>query len=113
MNVCLSMSSILQNSVHVLVKTVDSYVVVVAVGAFHRIHAIQEILMGRIWSGEVFEVHSDPVHEIATSLGPQTSTAFLFSHAFSGWDTNSSFKGKGKKSFSMEKNAQLDSSFNE
>jgi hypothetical protein len=40
-----------------------------------------------------------PIHEIANSLGPQASTAYLFFHSFSGCDTTSSLHGKGKKSF--------------
>jgi hypothetical protein len=80
----------------VLIKTVDSDVVVIAIGAFNRINNLLELW---IEFGVGKHLKYIPIHEIANSLGPQTSTAFLFFHAFSGCDTTSSFKGKGKKSF--------------
>ncbi|CAB4001311.1 Hypothetical predicted protein [Paramuricea clavata] len=80
----------------ILVKTVDSDDVVIALSAFHKIPGLQELWL-------VFGVRKHlrfiPIHEIANSLGPQTSTAYLFFHLFSGCDTTSSLHGKGKKSF--------------
>ena len=40
-----------------------------------------------------------PIHDLTTRLGPNKSKGLLFFHAFSGCDTVSGFRGKGKKSF--------------
>ena len=40
-----------------------------------------------------------PIEQIARSLGPDQSLAFLFFHAFSGCDTTSSLLGKDEKNF--------------
>ena len=40
-----------------------------------------------------------PIHDLAASLGPKESKSLLYFHAFSGCDTVSGFRGKGKKSF--------------
>ena len=80
----------------ILIKTVDSDVVVIAVGMIKRVQGILELW---IEFGVGKHLKYIPVHELANSLGPQVSTAFLFFHAFSGSDTTSSFNGKGKKSF--------------
>ena len=77
----------------ILVKTIiDSQVVVIALSAIHRIPSLQELWLE-------FEVGKHLrfilIHEITNSLGPQTSTAYLFFHPFSGWDTTSSFHRKG------------------
>ena len=40
-----------------------------------------------------------PVHDLCAHLGPEKSKGLLFFHAFSGCDTVSGFRGKGKKSF--------------
>ena len=80
---------------HVLIKTVDSDVVVIALGAFHRIRSLQEPW---IEVGVRKHLRYIPIHEMAMSLGPQSAIAFLFYHTFSGCDTTSSLKGKGKVS---------------
>ena len=80
----------------ILVKTVDSDVVVIALSAFHRIRGLQELWLE---FGVGKHLKYIPIHEIATSLGPQMSTAYLFFHSFSGCDTTSSIQGKGKASF--------------
>jgi hypothetical protein len=85
-----------ENCPRILVKTVDSDVVVIALSAFHRTHSLQELW---IEFGVGKHLKYIPIHEIATSLGPQTSTAYLFFHSFSGCDTTSSVQGKGKTSF--------------
>ena len=71
-------------------------VVVIALSAFHRIHGLRELWLE---FGVGKHLKYIPVHEIAVSLGRQTCNALLFFHAFSGCDTTSSLKGKGKKSF--------------
>ena len=40
-----------------------------------------------------------PIHDLSAHLGPEKSKGLLFFHAFSGCDTVSGFRGKGKKSF--------------
>ena len=82
---------------HILVKTVDSDVVVIALSAFHRIPSLQELW---IEFGVGKHLKFLPIHEIANSLGPQACTAYLFFHSFSGCDTTSTLHRKGKKSFS-------------
>ena len=56
----------------ILVKTVDSDVVVIALSTFHRIPSVQEV-----WNQFGVGKHLKflPIHEIANSLGPQASTA--------------------------------------
>ena len=81
----------------ILVKTVDSDVVVIALSTFHRIPSLQELWIA---FGVGKHLKFLPIHEIANSLGPQASTAYLFFHSFSGCDTTSTLHGKGKKSFS-------------
>ncbi|CAB4022060.1 Hypothetical predicted protein, partial [Paramuricea clavata] len=68
----------------ILVKTVDSDVVVIALSAFHRIPGLQELWL-EFGVGKHLRFIS--IHEIANSLGPQASTAYLFFHSFSGSDT--------------------------
>jgi hypothetical protein len=60
----------------VLVKTVDSDVVV-ALGAFHRIHDLQKLWL-KFGVGKHLNYAYIPIHEIATSIGTQISTAFPF-----------------------------------
>jgi hypothetical protein len=62
----------------VLIKTVDSdVVVVVALAAFHRIHDLQELWL-KFGVGKHLKYVYIPIHEIATSIGTQISTAFPF-----------------------------------
>ena len=79
-----------------LIKTVDSDVIIIAVAAFHRIRGLTELW---VEFGVGKSLRFIPVHEIASGLGKAKSNAFLFFHAVSGCDTNSSVAGKGKKSF--------------
>ena len=74
----------------ILIKTVDSDVVVIALSAFHRIHGLRELWLE---FGVGKHLKYIPVHEIAVSLRRQTCNALLFFHAFSDCDTTSSLKG--------------------
>ena len=58
---------------HILVKTVDSDVVVITLSAFHRIRGLQELWLE---FGVGKHLKYIPIHEIATSLGPQMSSHF-------------------------------------
>ena len=79
-----------------LVKTVDSDVVVIALSVFHRIPNLTELWI-EYGVGKAMEFI--PIHEISDSLGPLVSEAHFFFHAISGCDTTSSFAGKAKISF--------------
>lgn len=78
----------------VLIKTVDTDVVVLAVA--HR----QRISCDELWiafgTGKHFRYIA--AHEIADNLGPEKATALPVFHAITGCDTTSAFAGKGKKS---------------
>ena len=79
----------------ILIKTVDSDVVTIAISVFHKLPLLNELWIefGTGKSGKFI-----PVHEIAAKMGKATSKALLFFHALSGCDT-SSLSRKGKKSF--------------
>ena len=64
--------------------------------AFHRIRGLTELWVG---FGVRKSLRFIPVYKIASGLGKAKSNAFLFFHAVSSCDTNSSVAGKGKKSF--------------
>ncbi|CAB3981604.1 Hypothetical predicted protein, partial [Paramuricea clavata] len=82
----------------VLVRTVDTDVVVILVGTFHNLAAVQPLL--DIWvafgTGKNYRFYS--INAICASLGEPRSRALPVFHAFSGCDTTSAFNGKGKKS---------------
>ena len=82
----------------VLVRTVDTDVVVILVGTFHNLAAVQPLL--DIWvafgTGKNYRFYN--INAICASLGEPRSCALPVFHAFSGCDTTSAFNGKGKKS---------------
>lgn len=89
----------LQNgSLTVLVRTVDTDVVVILVGKFRQLKEVQENL--DVWvafgMGKTFSFIS--INEICHSLGETKSCYLPLFHAISGCDTTSAFYGKGKKS---------------
>ena len=79
-----------------LIKIVDSDVVVIAVSIFHRITGIQEL-----WIEYGLEKYLKyiPIHQLASVMGTVQCEAFLFFHAISGCDRTSSVHGKAKKTF--------------
>ncbi|KAL9982987.1 hypothetical protein ACROYT_G005105 [Oculina patagonica] len=83
----------------VQVRTVDTDVVVVLVGAIHKV--LQSHPLADIWIafgvGKSYKLHS--VDAIYNILGASKSKALLMFHALCGCDTTSSFRGKGKRSF--------------
>ena len=81
----------------ILIKTVDSDVVVIAVSVFYRIPGLNELW---IEFGTGKSLKFIPVHEIAIKIGEAKSYALPFFHPLSGCDTTASVAGKGKKSFS-------------
>ena len=80
----------------VLVKTVDSDIVVIALYAYQHIQNLNELW---IEFGVGKSLQFIPIHEISNGLGPSVCNAYLFFHSFSGCDTTSSCSGRGKKSF--------------
>ena len=82
----------------VLVRTVDTDVVVILVGKFGRL--IEERSDADIWiafgMGKHFTFIS--VNKICTSLGETRARCLLVFHALTGCDTTSAFVGKGKHS---------------
>ena len=77
----------------VLLRTVDTDVVVIAIAVS------QTLSTSELWIafGVGKNLRFLPVHEIASSLGPEKSKALPMFHAITGCDTVSSFSGKGKK----------------
>ena len=77
----------------VLIRTVDTDVVALAVAAF------QELNLDHIWiafgTGRHFRYI--PAHSIATGIGDSKAKALPVFHAYTGCDTISSFGGRGKK----------------
>ena len=85
-----------ENYKSILIKTVDSDVVTIAISVFHNLPMLNELW---IEFGTGKSLKFIPVHEIAAKMGKVTSQAFLFFHALSGCDTTSSLSRKGKKLF--------------
>ncbi|CAC5367122.1 unnamed protein product [Mytilus coruscus] len=77
----------------IMIRTVDTDVVVIAVSAVHKLN-ITSLWMA-FGVGKNFKYI--PVHEIALHMGPSKSHALLFFHAFSSCDQVSSFSNRGKK----------------
>lgn len=77
----------------ILLRTVDTDVVVLAVAATAKID-IQELWVA-FGTGQHFRYI--PAHKIAASLGPDKSQALPIFHAYTGCDTVSSFSTRGKK----------------
>lgn len=80
----------------ILLRTVDTDVVVLAVAAAAKLSTISDLeLWVAFGTGKHFRYI--PVHEIAACIGPQRSEALPLFHAYTGCDTVSSFAGRGKK----------------
>ena len=81
------------------VRTVDTDVVVVLIGVFHKLLLSQP--KADIWVafgvGKNYRLYS--INALSTSLGTKRSQALPMLHTISGCDTTSAFWGKGKKSF--------------
>ena len=79
----------------VMIRTVDTDVVVLAVASFGDICNLQELWIA-FGTGKDFRYI--PIHEIVSSIGPQKARGLLFFHAFTGCDTTAYFANYGKKS---------------
>ena len=92
------MHALEQGMKSVLVRTVDTDVIVILVGVCAMLATIQP--SADIWvafgTGKNYTLYS--IVHICASLGHHKSQALPVFHAFTGCDTTSSFRGKGKKS---------------
>lgn len=79
---------------NLLVRTVDSDVVIILVGLFSHFHPDTNIWVA-FGTGKFFRYFH--INTICQTLGSERSKALLFFHAFTGSDTTSQFLGKGKK----------------
>ena len=79
-----------------LLRTVDTDVVVLAVAATAKLSTISDLeLWVAFGTGKHFRYI--PIHEIVACLGPERSEALPLFHAYTGCDTVSAFAGRGKK----------------
>jgi hypothetical protein len=79
----------------ILIRTVDTDVVVLAIACFHRLSVPVSELWVAFGAGK--HLRYLPIHLLATLLGSDRSCALPFFHAFTGCDTVSCFTGRGKK----------------
>ena len=77
----------------VLIKTVDSDIVIIAIVAFKKISSIKELRFG---FGKRKSIKFIPLYEIVSHLGELTLTGLSFCHILSTCDTTSSISGKRK-----------------
>ena len=78
----------------ILIRTVDTDVVVLAVWMAQELHEAVDELWLAIGTGKSFRYIA--AHKLAVSLGPDKSKALPVFHAITGCDTVSSFAGRGK-----------------
>ena len=76
----------------------DSDIVILSIAFFEKLKTLG---LEKLWVsfGTSKNRRWFPIHDLTTRLGPNKSKGLLFFHAFSGCDTVSGFRGKGKKSF--------------
>ena len=82
----------------ICVKTVDSDVMVILVGLFYKIKRSENV--GNIWLeyGTGTNLRFFNVRDLYNSVGETKARGLLFFHAFTGSDTTSALRNKGKKS---------------
>ena len=78
----------------VMIRTVDTYVVVLAGAHFQGLPNMEHLWIS---FGTDKDFRYIPIPEIASALYPQMAKAFFF-HAFTGCDVTSYFTNRGKKS---------------
>ena len=80
-----------------IIKANDTDILVIAVSV---LTALQSIGLQNMWLafGQGANARWIPVHEIVSAIGSQKASGILYFHAFTGCDTVSAFRGKGKKS---------------
>ena len=80
------------------VRTVDTDVVVILAGIFHELVETQPLADIWIAFGKSKNYRFYNIADICAHIGEHKSRALPFFHAFTGSDTTSAFRGKGKKS---------------
>ena len=83
-----------QGYTKVMIRTVDTGVVVIAVAKFLQI-GLKELWVA---FGSSKNYRHIEVHQIVSGIGAEKSQALAFFHAFTGCDTVSFFSNRGKKS---------------
>ncbi|KAK3885071.1 hypothetical protein Pcinc_010725 [Petrolisthes cinctipes] len=84
-----------QQMTSVLIKACETDVLIVAVNVFAT---FQDAGMEMLWDefGHGQFIKWLPIYDIVVNLGPDKSSGMLFFHAFTGCDILSAFRGKGK-----------------
>lgn len=87
--------AVLQGSKTVMVKANDTDIVVIAISTFP---ILQSLGLVELWVafGQGQNLRWISVHDLCQFLGQEKSTGMSFFHAFTGCDTVSAFRGKGK-----------------
>ena len=88
--------AVIEGARRITLKVNDTDILVIAIAMFPllQLDGLQELWVD---FGSSSNRKLIPVHLIATSLGQERCDALLFLHAFSGCDTVSAFRQKGKK----------------
>ena len=81
----------------IMLRTVDTDVVVICLGKFHNLKASFPDLEIWIKFGSGKDIRNIHVNALCESLGKPKSRSMPFFHALTGSDTTSAFKGKAKK----------------
>ena len=93
--IILHVADMARNGVHkVLIRTIDTDVLVLCIAFYHRIQGLQELWLG---FGRSNTFRYIPVHVISRRLGLPKCKALLGFHAFTGCDSVSAFYGITKK----------------
>jgi hypothetical protein len=82
----------------VVVRTVDTDVIVILIGKYHHLKSIKPSLDLWVAFGMGRNFSFIRINDVCTGLGEERSRSLPVFHALSGCDTTSSFYGKGKKS---------------
>jgi hypothetical protein len=82
----------------VLVRTVDTDVIVILIGIFHDLLVVHSSAEIRVAFGMGKKYRFYHINAICRNLAESKSRALPVFHAYSGCDTTSAFIGKGKKS---------------
>ena len=79
------------------VRTVDTDVVIILIGNFHELNLKYQLQDVSIIFGTCRNIKIFSIKTICTQLGEDTSKALPFFHSFTGCDTTSFFRDKGKR----------------
>lgn len=84
-----------KNHQSIMIKTVDSDIVIIALHAFFTLNLDQLWVDYGVGKNRRFLA----IHDLAIQLGEEMCAGILFWHSFTGCDTVSAFAGHGKKTF--------------